>query len=283
MKKLTGIFALFMSVCIMLTACSVHMEKTETADTAPVTVQDRAADASVYEETSYLKESLTGTSVSDTERSDSSTYTVPKETAAATKKRVNTTAGKPVKTSTTDVKAASTKSKTTERKTTLASEAKNTAAMQQETAEQTGSTQTEKTTVTETTAKMTVTTSSDTEVTCTVKIECIVILDNMDKLKKGHEAYVPSDGIILDTYSVTLPPKATAYSALKKACDDNDIKLSAEQSLYGTYISGINNLDEKDCGKSSGWLYSVNGTKPNVSCGYYRLKNGDTVVFSYTC
>lgn len=120
-------------------------------------------------------------------------------------------------------------------------------------------------------------------VVCTVKIECSVILDNMDKLKAGHESFVPSDGVILDAYSVTVKSGSSAYDVLKTACDSNDIKLYAQKSVYGVYVVGINNIDEKDCGSKSGWLYSVNGKFSNNSCGSYDVKNGDTVVFSYTC
>ena len=129
----------------------------------------------------------------------------------------------------------------------------------------------------------TITTSSSARISCTVTIECGVILDNMDKLKKGHEKYVPENGIILDTYSVTVSAGSSAYDALEKACGDNGVKLTASRSVYGIYVSGINNLDEKDCGKSSGWVYGVNGVNPNKSCGKYKLADGDTVVFSYTC
>ena len=101
------------------------------------------------------------------------------------------------------------------------------------------------------TAKITSTSSS--KKTCTITIECKSILDNMDDLKLGHEAYVPK------------------------------IPYNAKTTIYSVYISGINNLDEFDCGGESGWLYYVNGKKPNVSCDSTKLKDGDKVVFSYTC
>lgn len=131
------------------------------------------------------------------------------------------------------------------------------------------------------TAKITSTSSS--KKTCTITIECKSILDNMDDLKSGHEAYVPKNGIILSEYEATFNGKATVYDLLKKACDDNKIPYNAKTTIYSVYISGINNLDEFDCGEGSGWLYYVNGKKPNVSCDSTKLKDGDKVVFSYTC
>lgn len=140
---------------------------------------------------------------------------------------------------------------------------------------------------TTTTAKSTSTTKKETTtsstVSCTVTIECKSILSNMDSLKDGHEAYVPSDGIILDSYTVTVKNGATAYDALKQACSANSITINAESTSYGVYIAGFNNIDEKDCGGGSGWLYYINGSMPNKTCAKYTVKNGDSIVFSYTC
>lgn len=129
--------------------------------------------------------------------------------------------------------------------------------------------------------KVTQTTSS--EINCSITIECKSILDNMDDLKSGHEKYVPKNGIMLDNYKATLKSKSTVYDLLKKACNDKGITYTAKDTMYSVYIVGINNIDEKDCGKDSGWMYSVNGSFPNVSVDSKRLKDGDKVVFTYTC
>lgn len=129
--------------------------------------------------------------------------------------------------------------------------------------------------------KVTQTTSS--EINCSITIECKSILDNMDDLKSGHEKYVPKNGIMLDNYKATLKSKSTVYDLLKKACNDKGITYTAKDTMYSVYIVGINNIDEKDCGKDSGWMYSVNGSFPNVSVDSKKLKDGDKVVFTYTC
>lgn len=129
--------------------------------------------------------------------------------------------------------------------------------------------------------KVTQTTSS--EINCSITIECKSILDNMDDLKKGHESYVPKNGIMLDNYKTTLKSKSTVYDLLKKACNDKGITYTAKDTMYSVYIVGINNIDEKDCGKDSGWMYTVNGSYPNVSVDSKKLKDGDKVVFTYTC
>lgn len=125
--------------------------------------------------------------------------------------------------------------------------------------------------------------SAETVISCTVTIECKEILNNMDDLKDGHEAFVPENGIILSKTALTVKSGQTVYDAIKKACADNNIPLNAVNSSYGIYIAGINYLDEKECGKESGWLYFVNGKSPPASCNKYKLKNGDNIVFSYTC
>lgn len=120
-------------------------------------------------------------------------------------------------------------------------------------------------------------------VTCTVTVECKSILDHMDELKEGHEEFVPSDGYIIKNYTYKAKAGYTAYDALKSACNNNDIKLTAQKTSYGVYISGINNLDEFDCGKQSGWMYSVNGIMPNTTCGNVTIDDGDSIVFTYVC
>ena len=120
-------------------------------------------------------------------------------------------------------------------------------------------------------------------VTCTVTVECKSILDHMDELKEEHEEFVPSDGYIIKNYTYKAKAGYTAYDALKSACKSDDIKLTAQKTSYGVYISGINNLDEFDCGKQSGWMYSVNGIMPNTTCGNVTVDDGDSIVFTYVC
>lgn len=129
--------------------------------------------------------------------------------------------------------------------------------------------------------KVTHTTSS--EINCSITIECKSILDNMDDLKKGHESYVPKNGIMLENYKTTLKSGSTVYDLLKKACNDKGITYTAKDTMYSVYIVGINNIDEFDCGKQSGWMYNVNGKYPNISVDSKKLKDGDKVVFTYTC
>lgn len=124
---------------------------------------------------------------------------------------------------------------------------------------------------------------SDSNGTCTITIKCSSVLKNMDKLEKGKEKYVPSNGIILSTSTIEFREGESVYDILKRSCSAAGIPLSARSSSMGIYVEGINGLFEFDCGGSSGWMYSVNGTEPNHSCGKHTVKNGDRIVWYYTC
>ena len=127
------------------------------------------------------------------------------------------------------------------------------------------------------------TTPQSKTVTCTITVECKNIHKHMSQLKSGHERFVPNDGYIIHTESRTVDRGSTAYDVLKLACSAHGIRLTAKSTSYGVYVVGINNLDEKDCGSASGWMYKVNGTAPMTSCGKYKMDSGDNLVFYYVC
>lgn len=70
---------------------------------------------------------------------------------------------------------------------------------------------------------------------------------------------------------------ATVYDALCAL----GLSVNAHGSSYGTYVSAIGGLAEKQYGGTSGWMYSVNGTTPMMACSNYVLSNGDNVVWYY--
>lgn len=121
--------------------------------------------------------------------------------------------------------------------------------------------------------------------TCTVTVRCDTILDNIEKLTEGKETLVPSNGVILSTVTVEFKDGETVFDVLKRALNANGIQLEYSWTpMYGSYyIEGINNLYEFDCGEQSGWMYKVNGWFPNYGCSSYYLKQGDVIVWCYTC
>ena len=70
---------------------------------------------------------------------------------------------------------------------------------------------------------------------------------------------------------------ATVYDALCAL----GLSVNAHGLSYGTYVSAIGGLAEKQHGGTSGWMYSVNGITPMTACSNYVLSNGDNVVWYY--
>lgn len=91
--------------------------------------------------------------------------------------------------------------------------------------------------------------------------------------------YGPSSVLLSKQFEYT--GGMTAYSLLK---DFSGLSVSASKSgAYGTsYVSAISGYAEFDYGSASGWLYSVNGTQPNVGASAYTLSAGDSVLWFYT-
>lgn len=120
---------------------------------------------------------------------------------------------------------------------------------------------------------------------CTITILCDTILDNMDNLDDGKEAYVPANGTILATSNVEFEEGETVFDVLNRVCEYAGIQLEYSWTpMYNSYyIEGINNLYEFDCGNESGWMYKVNGWFPNYGCSSYSLEDGDNIVWCYTC
>lgn len=113
--------------------------------------------------------------------------------------------------------------------------------------------------------------SSDTVGSVTVSISCEVI-------KNEDKSYIPENGFILEKTKIDIKNGETVYDVFAKACKDNGILFSANMG----YIEGINNIYEMDFGKSSGWIYFVNGKTPSVGCGSYELSHGDEIEWHYT-
>lgn len=298
MKKFTAALPFLLLLCFIFSACTSEFASSpddKNNNASVTTAEDLSGDFSAENEESTAFETARQSDTeekstaakkvhTDTEKSSSKANTA----SSVTSKRQNKTT---LKASQSNSTAAASSQESKSDSSTGAAQKANTASSSSTYVITTAKTTTASNVTSKSTTKstttvsstVTATSSSSARITCTVKIECGKILDNMDSLKAGHADFVPDNGIILNTYEITMPSGSTAYEALKTACDDNNIKLSARNTIYGIYVCGINNLDEKDCGKSSGWLYSVNDIFPGKSCGYYKLSNGDAVVFSYTC
>lgn len=121
--------------------------------------------------------------------------------------------------------------------------------------------------------------------TVTISIDCKNLAEDMSKLTKPElKKYIPEDGVILEPTEYRFKEGENVYDALESVCLANDIQLeSSEDAVYKSrYIEGINYLYEKDGGKMSGWLFSVNGEVPNYGASKVKLKDGDEIRWFYT-
>lgn len=79
------------------------------------------------------------------------------------------------------------------------------------------------------------------------------------------------------TYKVA--PGATVKDVLEKALTAAGMSWS---NPTGNYVESINGLGEFSNGKYSGWMYTLNGSHPNLGVAQQTLVSGDSIVFHYT-
>ena len=95
---------------------------------------------------------------------------------------------------------------------------------------------------------------------------------------------VSPDGVNewLTATGYTLAEGSTAYTLITKALEAAGMSCVGADKNYITAVSkNGTTLANLDKGPNSGWLYSVNGTVPNVGIQDYVLKNGDSVKLYY--
>ena len=114
-------------------------------------------------------------------------------------------------------------------------------------------------------------------ITVTVSVLCTLAVGNPN-LNPG--VTVPSDGVMVSGLSLELTPGQTAFDALSQT--GLALDYSGSPSRKNVYLRGIGGLYERDCGPSSGWVFSVNGAYPNTSCSKVTLSDGDVVSFQFT-
>lgn len=132
---------------------------------------------------------------------------------------------------------------------------------------------------------------------CTVRIECKTIYDNLNNFENNKKSFLTSSGVILDDVQVEISGTESAFEVLKKACSENVctdnckyceqngvlLEYTYTPAFNNYYIEGIHQIYEKDCGSQSGWMYSVNGTFPDVGSSSYTVSDEDVIVFAFTC
>ena len=85
---------------------------------------------------------------------------------------------------------------------------------------------------------------------------------------------------------VTINNNTTVYDVFKKVLNDNSITWKESSKLGTVYIESLTRngvtLGEFDNGNLSGWMYTLNGTHPDLGVAQQFLEKGDRIVFHYT-
>lgn len=108
-------------------------------------------------------------------------------------------------------------------------------------------------------------------------ISCRKAVDYGIREHPGYDVIIPENGVLLNT-TATIESGDTVMSLLVRELKKHGISLNRN----GDYIRGIGGLNEKDCGATSGWLYSVNDVFPSNSTASYKLSAGDSVKILYS-
>ena len=98
----------------------------------------------------------------------------------------------------------------------------------------------------------------------------------------GHEEYVTW----IPTTTYTLTPGDTVYDVFTTAITDYRLSQKGASENYVTSIRAPEELGdywlgEMDNGKNAGWMYTVNGSHPDVGLKDCVLSDGDTVIWHY--
>ena len=120
---------------------------------------------------------------------------------------------------------------------------------------------------------------------CTIEIRCDTVTDTSKLENQAVAPYVPKSGVILKKYEIEFTPGESVFDVLLRTTREMNIQMEFrdDSSYSGKYIEGINYLYEMDGGPLSGWMYKVNGKFPNYGCAAYEVKDGDAIVWMYTC
>lgn len=121
--------------------------------------------------------------------------------------------------------------------------------------------------------------------TCTFSVSCVSALAQKDSLSDSVKEVLPDDGVILVPLSLSFNEGESVFDILARVCREQHIHMEYTNTpIYNsTYIEGIGNLYEFDCGAGSGWMYRVNGWFPNYGSSRYAVKDGDVIEWLYTC
>ena len=114
---------------------------------------------------------------------------------------------------------------------------------------------------------------TENKLTCTLEIRCDKLVGNPE-LVSNKVKLIPADGVLFAATEVEFFEGESVFNVLQRTLKQNKQHLEFAQSpLYNSsYIEGICNLYQYDCGNLSGWMYRVNDWYPNYGCSTYWLQ-----------
>lgn len=112
----------------------------------------------------------------------------------------------------------------------------------------------------------------------TISIDMINLLDHKGGVAPKYQAFIPLNGVLLEASKVEIQEGDTAFSILKRVCEERGIPLDASNG----YVRYINNIGEFDAGTNSGWLYKVNGQLPSIGSSSYKINKNDVIEWRFT-
>lgn len=124
--------------------------------------------------------------------------------------------------------------------------------------------------------------------TLSINFDQIYAEKNYKRLKEElkRDDVLPEKHCFADDETISFSENDTVFDVLLCYCEEKNIYLDYQkpsENIYKTaYIKGIGGLYEGDCTKKSGWVYTVNGDKPNVGMSDYLLEDGDNIVIYFT-
>ena len=90
-------------------------------------------------------------------------------------------------------------------------------------------------------------------------------------------------GVMLGRTEFDFTNRQTVLDALEGVLTEAGIRYETKASgLTSVYVKGIGDLYERDAGRKSGWVYTVNGRSADKSASDYKLSDGDVIVWYFT-
>lgn len=121
---------------------------------------------------------------------------------------------------------------------------------------------------------------------CSIEIRCDTLSRDLTQLtNESIRKYIPDNGIIIEKTVIPINNGGSVFDALMYVTKLKNISVEHTYTIMyaSEYIEKINYIGQFDAGPQSGWLYKVNGVKPNYGFSAYKIKAGDEIIVEYTC